>query len=129
MLGDGERWRVDCADCLPWLQAMPDRSVDLIVTSPPYSHGVRRYNIGFRLKAQAWIDWLIPRIMQGCRVSASFVCVNVSAPVRDWQYTGVVEWLYTDLTRNCGLVCGPAPYVYHKRGGTPGSGRKHYHRR
>jgi hypothetical protein len=129
VLEPGERWRVDCADALAWLRALPDGCLSLVVTSPPYSDA-RTYGIGFKLRGQAWVDWLRPIIVEACRVTAGLVCLNVSAPVRKHRYTPAPEWLVADLTRLDGLACGPSPYCW-VRGGTPGSGSKHsgYHRR
>jgi hypothetical protein len=71
---------------------------------------------------------MIPRIVEACRVTAGLVVVVMSGKVKHWRYQPVVEWLVADLTRYCGLVCGPSPYVF-QRVGIPGSGNKHYHRR
>ena len=35
MLNEGERWRVICGDALEMMRAMPDNSVDAVVTDPP----------------------------------------------------------------------------------------------
>lgn len=126
-LDPNQRWRVDCSDCLPWMQQLPDRYASVVITSPPYE-AARTYGVGFKLRGQSWVDWMIPRVLEMCRVSAGLVCINMAGQVRDFQYSPVVEWLVSDLTRNCGIVCGPSPYVYY-RSGTPGSGSKHYHRR
>jgi hypothetical protein len=106
---------------------LPDGYAALTMTSPPYEN-CRTYGVGFKLKGQAWVDWMIPRVAETCRVTAGLVCVNMAAPVRDFRYSPAVEWLVADLTRHHGVVCGPAPYVYH-RSGIPGSGGPHYHRR
>lgn len=115
------------ADCLEWLRAQPAGLVDLTITSPPYEDA-RTYGIGFKLKGQAWVDWCIPIVVELCRVTQGLVIFNAAGKVRQWKYSPVVEWLVADLTRQHGIVCGPAPYVFH-RVGIPGSGSKHYHRR
>lgn len=120
-------WRVDCADNLPWLQELPDGCCSLTITSPPYE-SARTYGIGYKLTGQAWVDWMIPRVVEMCRVTNGLVCVNMAGQVRQHRYSPVVEWLVADLTRRHGLACGPAPYVYF-RFGIPGSGGKRYHRR
>jgi site-specific DNA-methyltransferase (adenine-specific) len=35
-----DRWSLHHGDCLPWLAAMPDKSVDVCLTDPPYSEHV-----------------------------------------------------------------------------------------
>lgn len=122
-----EAVRLIHADCLDAMRAMADDSVDVTITSPPYTDQ-RTYGIGFELSGQGWVDWCIPRIVEMCRVTAGIVFFNVAGPVKDFQYRPVVEWLVADLTRKHGVVCGPAPYVFH-RIGIPGSGGPHYHRR
>lgn len=115
------------ADCLHAMKAMADDSVDMTITSPPYTDQ-RTYGIAFKLSGQGWVDWCAERIVEMCRVTAGIVFFNAAGPVRDFQYQPVVEWLVADLTRKHGIVCGPAPYVFH-RVGIPGSGGPHYHRR
>jgi len=63
-----------------------------------------------------------------CRISDGLAFVNMAGKVRDFSYSGVVELLVADLLRHDGIVCGPAPHVFH-RVGIPGSGGPHYQRR
>ena len=123
----GAEWRAEAGDCLELMRAMPDGCCSLACTSPPYS-AQRNYSIGYRLEGEAWVEWMVPRVVEMCRVTAGLVCVNMAGPVKDHSYRPVVEWLVSDLTRNHGLACGPAPYVYF-RFGIPGSGGENYHRR
>ncbi|CAN5419958.1 site-specific DNA-methyltransferase [soil metagenome] len=124
---------VRIGDAADLLRELPDRSVDLVFTSPPYEDA-RTYEDGmpggrkFKLKGQAWVDWLAPILADCCRVSKGLVLVNMSSVVRRFRYTGAVEMLVADLIRLQGVVCGPAPYAWTKNG-TPGSGGRHYHRR
>jgi hypothetical protein len=126
---------VRAGDAADLLRAMPDRSVDLVFTSPPYEDA-RTYEAGmpgakkFKLRGQAWVDWLAPLVAECCRVSRGLAVVNVSGVVRKHRYSGAVEMLVADLIRLHGIVCGPAPYAWTKNG-IPGSGSKEsgYHRR
>ncbi len=114
-------------DCLDAIRGFATDSIDLTFTSPPYTDQ-RTYGIGFKLSGQGWVDWCIPRIIEMCRVTNGLVFFNAAGPVKDFRYQPVMEWLVADLTRLHGIVCGPAPYVFH-RVGIPGSGGPHYHRR
>jgi hypothetical protein len=114
-------------DCLEVMRGMPTGHVSLCFTSPPYEDA-RTYGVGFKLKGQGWVDWMAPRVVEMCRVTAGLVFVNAAGKVSKFRYSPVMEWLVADLTRVHGLVCGPAPYVFH-RVGIPGSGGPHYHRR
>lgn len=122
-------WGCDAAEALTWLRALPDGCASLAVFSPPYE-AARTYGIGFKVRGQAWVDWLRPIVVECCRVTNGLVAVNAAGTVRKHRYQPVVEWLVADLTRHDGLVCGPSPYAW-VRNGVPGSGNKHsgYHRR
>lgn len=114
-------------DNLDVMKTFPDRFVSATVTSPPYE-GQRTYGIDFKLIGQAWVDWMIPRVVEMCRVTDGLVFINAAGPVRKFKYSTSMEWLVSDLTRLHGIVWGPAPYVF-QRVGIPGSGGPHYHRR
>lgn len=130
--GPGDIARVIVGDASDVLKGMESNSVDLVYTSPPFEDA-RTYETGangrkFKLKGQAWVDWLCPIIAECARVSRGLVLVNVSGVVRKHRYSYAPEWLCADLTRVHGLVGGPAPYAWTKNG-IPGSGARHYHRR
>lgn len=108
-------------DCLDVMRALPDGCCSLTFTSPPYEDCRLYKPLEFKAKGQGWVDWMIPRVVEMCRVTAGLVFINAAGKVRQFKYSPVVEWLVADLTRNHGIVCGPAPYVFH-RVGIPGSG-------
>lgn len=132
-------------DNLDVMRTLPDRRCRLTMTSPPFE-GQRMYPpIRFALTGQKWVDYMIPRVLEMARVTDGLVIINMSSPVNDYKYSPAVEWLVTDLTRNCGLVCGPSPYAWMKMNpvdssaslaediaasnGIPGSGGTCYQRR
>lgn len=124
-MNDGQatwRFRVGDAAHLPLLQC----SVDLVMTSPPYEDSRTYGNLSYKLRGQLWVDWMVPRVVEACRVSRGLAFFVMAGTMRQSQYQPVVEWLVTDLTRHHDIVLGPAPYCYH-RSGTPGKQR--YHRR
>lgn len=114
-------------DCLDVMRTLPDGCCALTLTSPPYENA-RTYSIGFDLVGMDWVNWMIPRVVEMCRVTSGLVFVNAAGKTREWKYSPVMEWMVADLTRQHGLVCGPAPYVFY-RIGIPGSGASKYHRR
>lgn len=124
----GKPFDVRYGDCLEVMRSLPSGCVDVALTSPPYVDCRLYGTLGFKLKGQAWVDWMVPRVVEACRVTAGLVFVNMAGKVKDFSYGPVVEWLVADLTRQYGIVCGPAPYAF-RRVGIPGSGSKHYHRR
>lgn len=124
-------------DCLDVMRSFADRRVRLTVGSPPFE-GQRLYPpMKFVLTGQKWVDWMVPRVLEMARVTDGLVVINMSSPVVDYRYSPAVEWLVADLTRNCGLVCGPSPYAWMKMenrddaagNGIPGSGGRCYQRR
>lgn len=133
---DGEaRWSVEKSDALEFLQSLPDDSVDVIFSSPPYSDA-RTYGIAANRNSSSWVEWMRPIVVEACRVSAGLVLLNVSDTVDDCCYQNGPEWLHADLTRLDGLSA-IRPYVWAKMhptnddapcGGQPGSGAKHFHR-
>jgi hypothetical protein len=122
--------RASCqtSPALPFLQSLPDRAVSLVMFSPHYEDQ-RTYGAGIKVRGQAWVDELRPIVAEAARVSSGLVVVNAAGPVRERSYSPTMEWLVADLTRLDGLVCGPAPWAWHKVCGIPGSGGKDYQRR
>lgn len=49
-------------DCLPWLQSLPDKSIDLVVSSPPYNIG-KKYEV--RRELQAYLGQQ-SKVLQEC---------------------------------------------------------------
>ena len=51
--------RLVCGDCLDVLAEMPDASVDVIVTSPPYNLGINYATYGDRRAESDYLDWMV----------------------------------------------------------------------
>lgn len=105
-------------DCLDVLQQIPDNSIDLIVTSPPYADQ-RQSDYG-GISPNKYVDWFLPRADQFYRVlkpSGSFVLNIKERVVKGERHTYVFElviemrkhkWLWTE------------EYMWHKRNSYPG---------
>ncbi len=63
--GEPMEYRFEIADAvrLP----LPDRSVDLVLGSPPYVDA-RTYGIGAQRQCQEWVDWMLLVTAEACRV-------------------------------------------------------------
>lgn len=107
-----------CGDCLEWMQRQPDDSVDLIFGSPPYE-AARSYGIGFDLKGQEWVDWMLPRVVEAVRICKGLVAFVVEGQTRGFQWSATPALLMADLHRAGIHLRKPA--VFHRRG-LPGSG-------
>jgi DNA modification methylase len=105
-------------DCLPILRAMPNSSIDLIVTSPPYADSRKSTYGGHH--PDRYVQWFLPiahELKRVLRPSGTFI-LNIKEKVVDGErHTYVIElilemrrqgWLWTE------------EYIWHKRNSTPG---------
>lgn len=114
----GTKHDIRCGDCLEIMRGMPDGSVDLVFTSPPYE-AARTYGIGFNLRGQAWVDWSVERFMECLRISRGLVAWNVEGQTRQFRWSATPALLMADLHRRGVKLRKPAAYV---RKGICGSG-------
>jgi DNA modification methylase len=107
-------------DCSEVLQKLPDNSIDLIFTSPPYADQRKRTYGG--ISADNYVEWYMPRAEQFLRVlkpGGTFI-LNIKERVVDGErHTYVIElilrmrqqgWLWTE------------EFIWHKKTLTPASG-------
>lgn len=105
-------------DCLELMQAMPDKSVDLVVTSPPYAD--RRKNTYGGIPPNLYVDWFTPHaieLMRLTRPRGTFI-LNIKEQVQNGErHTYVIElilemrkigWLWTE------------EFIWHKTTSMPG---------
>lgn len=105
-------------DCLTAMKQMPDNSVDLVFTSPPYE-AARSYNIVFNLSGQDWVDWAKERYLECLRVSKGLVAWVVEGRTKQFRYSATPILLMADLHRE-GVKLRKPP-AFHRKG-IPGSG-------
>ena len=64
--------KVMCGDCLQLLSEIPDDSINMIITSPPYADQIKDYGDKVRkIKPEKYIDWFLPRAKEFYRVLSS----------------------------------------------------------
>lgn len=109
---------VKAGDCLDILQSQPARSIDLIITSPPYADS--RKNTYGGIHPNHYTEWFLPRAEQFLRVlkpTGSFVLNIKEKAVNGERHTYVLElilalreqgWLWTE------------EYIWHKKNSYPG---------
>lgn len=117
-LAAGELWRIDKADCLEWLRALPPDSVDLVFGSPPYE-AQRTYGIGFNLRGQAWVDWMVEVFKAATAACRGLVAFVLEGFTKNYKWSATPALLMADLHRS-GLNLRKPP-AFH-RVGIPGSG-------
>lgn len=110
--------RVYCGDCLDVLAQLPDNSIDLIVTSPPYADNRKQTYGG--IHPDEYVNWFLPRSEQFLRVlkgTGTFI-LNIKEKVENGErHTYVIElilemrkqgWLWTE------------EFIWHKKNSYPG---------
>lgn len=105
-------------DCTSVLKNIPDNSVDLIVTSPPYSD--QRKNTYGGIHADEYVEWFLPKSTEFLRVlrpTGTFVLNIKERVVNGERHTYVLEliqemrkqgWLWTE------------EFIWHKKNCHPG---------
>lgn len=112
-------WACVESDAVAFLQSLPDDSVDLLFTSPPYEK-CRTYGIGERMVGgQAWVDWMVELVRAASPKVKGLVAVNCEGQTRDYRYSCSPFLLVADLHRAGFNLRKPAVY---QRVGIPGSG-------
>jgi len=105
-------------DAIALMDAEPAQSVDLVFGSPPYEDA-RFYDINFRLRGQAWVDWMVEVVRASLRVSRGLVAFVVEGRTRNFRWSATPALLMADLHR-AGVHLRKPPVF--KRVGIPGSG-------
>ena len=110
--------KIFLGDCEEVLDGIPDNSVDLIFTSPPYADQRRRTYGGIR--PDDYVDWFMPKADQFYRVlkpKGTFVLNIKERVVSGERHTYVIElilemkrrgWLWTE------------EFIWHKKNSYPG---------
>lgn len=97
---------------------LADNSVDLVFASPPYE-AQRSYGIGFDLRGQEWVDFMVQVFRESLRVSRGLVAMVVEGFTRNYRWSASPALLMADLHRE-GITLRKPP-AFH-RVGIPGSG-------
>lgn len=105
-------------DCLEQLESVPDASIDLIVTSPPYADARKRTYGGIR--PDDYVGWFLPRSDQFLRVlkdTGSFI-LNIKEKVVDGERHNYVLHLILALQEQGWHWV--EEYIWHKKNAVPG---------
>jgi hypothetical protein len=118
LLAGESMFHVECADCREFMPLLPDGSVDLVLTSPPYED-CRTYGIDFNLRGQAWVDWMVEVVRALSRICRGLIAIVCAGKTRKYRWSAVPSLLEADLHRSGFNLRNPAIYG---RIGIPGSG-------
>lgn len=107
-----------CGDCEQVLKRFPDRSIDLIVTSPPYAD--RRKKLYESVHPDKYVEWFLPKSKEFLRVlknDGTFILNIKERVVKGERHTFVLQlilkmkkqgWLWTE------------EFIWHKKNCYPG---------
>lgn len=109
---------VVCGDALAFLAALPDDSVDLLFTSPPYLEA-RTYGIGAGRKLDDWVAWMTEVVRAAAPKVKGLIAINCEGQTRNYRYLPAPFLLMADLHRAGFNLRKPVVY---ERDGIPGSG-------
>lgn len=102
-----------CGDCLDIMRSMPDKSVQLTFTSPPYPGKLERYGgTGVKLNDREWVAWMLPRVVEMARVTDGPVGIVANNRVHKGCYQPAVESLIVRLW-DAGYTL-ERPTIWHK---------------
>lgn len=118
VLSAGRRWACVQADALEFLRLLPDDSVDLLFTSPPYLQA-RTYGIDAGRDMDEWVPWMVDLFTAAAPKVKGLIAVNCEGQTRNYRYLPAPFLLMADLHR-AGFNLRK-PVVFH-RVGIPGSG-------
>ena len=110
--------QIICGDCLGVMRGWPDGCVKMVFGSPPYEDA-RFYDMDFKIKGQAWVDWFVPIVKESLRVCSGLVAFVVEGQTRDFRWSATPALLMADLHR-AGVHLRKPPAF--QRVGIPGSG-------
>jgi hypothetical protein len=112
------QWACECADVLAWLPTLPDDSIDLLFTSPPYRKA-RTYGIGAGRDTEEWTAWMVEIVRAAAPKVKGLIAINCEGQTEDYQYHPTPYLLLADLHRAGFNARRPA---FFHRIGIPGSG-------
>ena len=81
------RQRLICGDCLDVLAALPEASVDVVITSPPYNLGLAYSRHDDRMAEEEYLAWMVRvaiAIRRVMRPDASFFLNIAGSSARPW---------------------------------------------
>lgn len=113
------RWSCVCSDAIGFLCSLPDDSIDLLFTSPPYLEARTYSTAGVSRKIDAWVPWMMEVVRAAAPKVKGLIAVNCEGQTRNYAYQPAPYLLMADLYRE-GFNLRKPP-VFH-RVGIPGSG-------
>jgi len=114
-------------DCFELIKNQPDNSVDLIITSPPYSDIVNYGKDVSTKKPDDYVDWILPLFNEIYRVlkpSGSFI-LNINDKCERGLRSTYIYDLISRNNKETKLKLYDT-YIWHKRNGIPNGGTRRF---
>lgn len=114
-------------DCFEAIKNQPDNSVDLVITSPPYSDIVNYGKNVSTKKPDDYVDWLLPLFKEIYRVlkpSGSFI-LNINDKCENSYRSTYIYDLISRNNKETKLKLYDT-YIWHKKNGIPNGGTKRF---
>jgi site-specific DNA-methyltransferase (adenine-specific)/site-specific DNA-methyltransferase (cytosine-N4-specific) len=114
-------------DCFELIKQQPDNSVDLVVTSPPYSDIVNYGKSVSTKKPDDYVDWILPLFKEIHRVlkpSGSFI-LNINDKCENGYRSTYIYDLISRNNKETDLKLYDT-YIWHKKNGIPNGQLKRF---
>ena len=121
------KYKIVKGDCFELIKKMPDNSVDLVITSPPYSDIVNYGKSVSTKKPDDYCDWILPLFKEVYRVlkpSGSFI-FNINDKCEGGYRSTYIYDLISRNNKETKLKLYDT-YIWHKRNGIPNGGTKRF---
>lgn len=112
-------WACVQADALAFLRALPDDSIDLLFTSPPYLEARTYGRDDVSRGLDEWVAWMLELVTAAAPKVKGLIAVNCEGQTRNYRYLPAPYLLLADLHRAGFNLRRPA---FFHRVGIPGSG-------
>ena len=114
-------------DCFELIKKQPDNSVDLVITSPPYSDIVNYGKNVSTKKPDDYVDWILPlfnEIQRILKPSGSFI-LNINDKCENGLRSTYIYDLISRNNKETKLKLYDT-YIWHKRNGIPNGSQKRF---
>jgi len=121
------KYKIVKGDCFDLIKKMPDNSVDLVITSPPYSDIVNYGKSVSTKKPDDYCDWILPLFKEIYRVlkpSGSFI-LNINDKCENGYRSTYIYDLISRNNKETKLKLYDT-YIWHKKSGIPNGGVKRF---
>ncbi len=124
-VGEFELNKTHLGDCMQLAKQLPDNSIDLVVTSPPYADTVSYGNGVETLSPEKYVDWFLPLFHAASKFlkpTGSFI-LNINDKATNGERSIYVYELVTRIVKETGLKLFDR-YIWFKKSALPMTGDK-----